>query len=194
MIIAAPLSLNAETRRPGRTDMAQLAAELDAALRRAHARRDTVPARQELPATSISRQDVVDAMNVYRRQHGLAPLRLDERLNAAADDRSRDMFKQRYFDHVAPDGRQPFEWVKYRNYRYSTAGENLAEGQRSAAQVARGWMDSPGHRANILGRSFEDVGVSIVRGSPTGRTNGYTFVALYAREGRTTYQTASRAR
>ncbi len=123
-------------------------------------------------------------MNAHRRRHGLGPLSLNGKLNLAASDRVRDMFEQGYFDHVSPDGTQPFVWARHRGYRYSTIGENLAEGQRSAREVVNGWMNSPGHRANILGSSFEDCGLAIAPGSPTGRTRGYTFVALYAREAR----------
>jgi uncharacterized protein YkwD len=132
--------------------------------------------------TEISAETIVAAMNAERRQRGLKELRLDARLNAAAADRARDMFAKGYFNHVSPDGTQPFVWVKNHHYRYATIGENLADGYRSARAVVEGWMRSPGHRANVLGNSFQDVGLSIVRGSPTRHTNGYTVVALYARE------------
>jgi uncharacterized protein YkwD len=198
----APLSASAETRRLSQTELTEIAAQvLNAILaaRRAEPpapphpsrapreeeRRESTSQRQSptsVEAGAVSVRGVVDAMNAERRQVGLAPLRLDSRLNAAAADRARDMFEKGYFDHVAPDGTQPFVWVRYRGYRYATVGENLAEGYRSGRGVVNGWMNSPGHRANLLGRSFEDVGVAIVRGSPTGRSNGYTFVALYARE------------
>jgi uncharacterized protein YkwD len=132
--------------------------------------------------TEISAESIVAAMNAERRQRGLGELRLDSRLNAAATDRARDMFAKSYFNHISPDGTQPFVWVKNHHYRYATIGENLADGYRNARAVVDGWMRSPGHRANVLGTSFEDVGLSIVRGSPTRRTNGYTVVALYAHE------------
>jgi uncharacterized protein YkwD len=144
--------------------------------------------------TEISAESIVAAMNAERRQRGLGELRLDARLNAAAADRARDMFAKGYFNHVSPDGTQPFVWVKNHHYRYATIGENLADGYRSARAVVDGWMHSPGHRANVLGTSFEDVGLSIVRGSPNRHTNGYTVVALYAREaaGREVVTVASR--
>lgn len=131
---------------------------------------------------TISAAAILAEMNQQRQRQGLGPLRLNGRLNLAASDRVRDMFDQRYFDHVSPDGTQPFVWARHRGYRYSTIGENLAEGQRSAREVVNGWMNSPGHRANVLGSSFQDCGLAIAQGSPTGRTRGYTFVALYARE------------
>ena len=135
-------------------------------------------------SSAISAAAILDEMNQHRRRYGLAPLSLNGKLSLAASDRVRDMFDQRYFDHVSPDGTQPFVWARHRGYRYSIIGENLAVGQRSAREVVNGWMSSPGHRANILGSSFRDCGLAIAQGSPTGRTRGYTFVALYAREAR----------
>ena len=127
-----------------------------------------------------SPEAVLDEMNRERRRRGLPALLLSRSLNAAAEDRLRDMFEQGYFAHDAPDGTSPFVALRRRGYRFLSAGENLASGQGSATQVVEQWMRSPGHRANILGR-FEDAGIAIAPGSPTGRGRGYTFVALYAR-------------
>lgn len=123
---------------------------------------------------------LLHAMNEQRVRRGLPPLHRNVRLDAAAADRIRDMFEFRYFDHIAPDGTEPFVWVRQRGYRYATVGENLATGQRAARQVVEQWMASPGHRANILG-NFHDTGIAIASGSPTGRSRGYTFVAMYGR-------------
>ena len=191
---AVPLSASAETRRLSETDVSRIAAQVlntIMATRRAQPpapqagppRQTTPTPAQASPTTSaVTAQSILVAMNAERQARGLGPLRLDSRLSAAASDRARDMFDKHYFDHVAPDGTQLFVWVKRHSYRYSIVGENLAEGYRTASGIVDGWMDSPGHRANILGRSFQDVGLSIVRGSPTRRTFGYTVVALYGRE------------
>jgi uncharacterized protein YkwD len=127
-----------------------------------------------------SPEAVLVEMNRERRRRGLPELFMSRRLNAAAEDRLRDMFEQHYFAHDAPDGTSPFVALRRRGYRYLSAGENLASGQRSAAEVVEQWMRSPGHRANVLGR-FEDAGIAVAPGSPTRRSAGYTFVALYAR-------------
>jgi uncharacterized protein YkwD len=127
-----------------------------------------------------SPEAVLEEMNQQRRRRGLPPLSLSRRMNAAAQDRLRDMFEQGYFAHEAPDGTSPFVALRRHGYRYLSAGENLAMGQRSAEQVVDSWMRSAGHRANVLGR-FEDAGIAIAPGSPTGGGAGYTFVALYAR-------------
>ena len=80
-------------------------------------------------------------MNRERAAHGLGPLRLEPRLTLAASDRIGDMMRKRYFDHVSPDGVQPFTWVRKRGYRYRTIGENLALGYRSSQSVVTGWMN-----------------------------------------------------
>jgi uncharacterized protein YkwD len=141
-------------------------------------------------AGGVSRGLLLAAMNEQRERRGLPPLHRNVRLDAAAADRMRDMFAYGYFDHVAPDGTEPFTWVREHGYRYTAVGENLATGQRAARQVVDQWMGSPGHRANILG-NFEDTGIAIAVGSPDGRRGrGYTFVAMYGRardDGRTAW-------
>ena len=197
-----PMSLFAESRPLDQTAVNRIASQVVSAIlqrqQRPASARQPAPerssSREIRPSSSattgartssaISAEAILAEMNVHRRRHGLRPLSLNGRLTLAAGDRVRDMFDQRYFDHVSPHGTQPFVWARQRGYRYSTIGENLAEGQRSAREVVNGWMKSPGHRANILGTSFEDCGLAIASGSPTGRTRGYTFVALYAREAR----------
>lgn len=184
VVLAMPLSLFAEKSTVRRTDLEQLAADLERVLGkgsvevRGTERRPSTPS--AVPVAGSVDEQVVEAMNVERRARGLQPLRLNRQLSLAADDRIRDMFSQRYFDHVAPDGTQPFVWVTRRGYRYGTVGENLAVGYRSADRVVNGWMNSPGHRANLLGRKFDEVGISVASGSPTNGYRGPTVVALYA--------------
>jgi uncharacterized protein YkwD len=123
---------------------------------------------------------LLEAMNRQRAAHGLEPLRLNSRLSLAAQDRVNDMFEQRYFDHVAPDGTHPFTWVKRRGYEYRAAGENLAVGYATADRIVNGWMKSPGHRRNILGRSFDETGIAVAPGAPLRGYGGPTVVAIYA--------------
>jgi uncharacterized protein YkwD len=190
--LLAPLSAFAEPRPMTATDMRRMAAELQAAIDRAHAQNrnaERPTSRKQVPsatagAASFSALDVLDQMNAVRREHGLRPLQMNRALTLAAGDRIDDMFTRRYFDHVAPDGTQPFVRATNRGYRYMTIGENLAAGQRTAQQVVADWMNSPGHRANILGRAFEDCGIAVAPGSPVAQSRGYTFVVLYASEAR----------
>lgn len=133
--------------------------------------------RTRIPATAL-----LDAMNREREARGLAPLRLSRRLTLAAGDRLAEMMERRYFSHVSPDGRAPFEVIEERGYDFREAGENLAAGFASANLVVAAWMKSPGHRENLLSPSFEAVGVAICDDAPTDDMRGHTFVALYGAE------------
>ncbi len=119
------------------------------------------------------------ATNQERALNGLPPLRLNRKLSLAATDRVNDMFSKQYFDHVAPDGLEPFTWADKRGYRYRLIGENLAVGYRSAGAVVDGWMHSPGHRANILTTGFDEIGIAVANGSPARGYAGPLVVALY---------------
>lgn len=163
-------------------DLDALARDLERVLGRGSVtvqrRASGAPTRSDREA--VSARALVDAMNRQRAAYGLGPLRLNESLSLAATDRVADMFEQRYFAHVAPDGTQPFVWIHRRGYHYRTAGENLAVGYTTADRVVGGWMRSPGHRANILGRSFEEIGIAVANGAPLRGYGGPTVVALYA--------------
>ena len=135
--------------------------------------------RRTIPARQSGTHELVEEMNRERAAYGLEPLRLNENLSQAAQDRIVDMFDQRYFAHVAPDGTQPFTWVARRGYRYRAVGENLAVGYPTAARVVRGWMESPGHRANILQRNFDEIGIAVANGAPVRGYAGPTIVAIY---------------
>lgn len=129
----------------------------------------------------LSAQALVEAMNRQRAAAGLGPLRLNEKLNAAADDRMRDMFAKHYFSHVSPDGLDPFSWADREGYDYRAIGENLAVGYRTAADVVDGWMHSEHHRENVLGASYEEIGIAIADASPARPFHAPTVVALYGK-------------
>lgn len=135
-----------------------------------------------LPGTEITRSNIVQYMNYYRGVHGLVPLREDARLNSAAEDRLRDMEDLEYFAHVSPAGTVPFVWIRSRGYQYQAAGENLAQGFESTQILLEAWMESPGHRKNILSADFRDVGIGIIDGTPMGRATGKSIVVLFASE------------
>lgn len=103
-------------------------------------------------------QEVIDLTNAERADAGCDPLRADARLYEAAALHSDDMVERDYFDHVSPDGDGPGERAERAGYE-SWGGENIAWGYRDAAAVVEGWMDSPGHRANILNCDFVAIGV-----------------------------------
>jgi len=104
--------------------------------------------------------DVVDLTNQARQKHGCGAVTADPRLAKASRDHSRDMVEQGYFDHVTPDGVDP--WARAHRAGYADpASENIAMGQRSPSDVVDAWLASPGHRANILDCAVTDVGVGL---------------------------------
>lgn len=102
---------------------------------------------------------VFDLVNEERAIHGVRPLSRDDRLLDAARAHSEDMATNDYFDHDSQDGRSPGTRILEAGYSWNTYGENIAYGYRSPESVMSGWMNSPGHRNNILNSSFCDLGV-----------------------------------
>ncbi|HSP32786.1 MAG TPA: CAP domain-containing protein [Thermoanaerobaculia bacterium] len=133
-------------------------------------------------ASNITRASVVAEMNVRRAAFGLPALQKDSRLDGAADDRINDMEDLDYWGHVSPEGREPFVWLKPHGYDYRLAGENLAAGFDTVEILVDAWMESKGHRANILSPEYRDVGVAIVDGLPGGRGAGKSVVVLFGRQ------------
>jgi stress response protein SCP2 len=114
--------------------------------------------------------EVVVATNAERARYGLAALGVDARLAAAAQAHSDDMVRRDFFSHANPDGQQVWDRALAQGYAYRKVAENIAAGQRSAAEVVRGWMDSPGHRANILDGELTQIGVGHALGGGYGTT------------------------
>jgi uncharacterized YkwD family protein len=117
---------------------------------------------QQNSALSQFEQQVVELTNQERANNGLQPLQIDEPLSNVARDKSRDMAGNGYFDHNSPSYGSPFDMMNSYGISYNTAGENIAKGQRSPQEVVQAWMDSPGHRANILNGNFTHIGVGHV--------------------------------
>ncbi|HEY2324156.1 MAG TPA: CAP domain-containing protein [Thermoanaerobaculia bacterium] len=132
-------------------------------------------------AADITPDTVLSEMNVYRAKEGLAPLHFDQRLVLAAGDRMQDMEDLAYWSHDAPDGRSPFTWLKPRGYDFRYAGENLATGFETVELLVQGWMESPGHRANIMSVDYDDVGIAVIDGSTTHRATGKSIVVMFGR-------------
>ncbi|MBN0043822.1 TerD family protein [Streptomyces actuosus] len=112
--------------------------------------------------------EVADLTNRERSRAGLRPLSADPRLAAAARAHSADMAARAYHAHTSPDGTRPRDRAAAAGSTRGTIGENIACGQRSPAEVVAGWMDSPGHRANILRPAFTHIGVGFAGGGPSG--------------------------
>lgn len=112
--------------------------------------------------------EVIDLTNRERARAGLPPLSRDPRLAAAAQAHSADMVARDFYSHTAPDGGGPRDRAAAAGSALRTVGENIACGQRSAAEVVQGWMNSPGHRANILQAGFTRIGVGFAGGGRAG--------------------------
>lgn len=132
-------------------------------------------------ATEITQQSVIAEMNARRARIGLSPLREDTRLTEAAQDRMRDMEEQGYWAHTSPDGRSPFEWLRPRGYQFAYAGENLAAGFETTEVLVDGWMESKGHRENILSPFYSECGIAIIDGATTRKQTGRSVVVMFAR-------------
>ncbi|MEU1595473.1 CAP domain-containing protein [Streptomyces sp. NPDC005708] len=113
-------------------------------------------------------EEVTALTNAERAATGLPPLAADPLLAAAAQAHSANMVARAFYAHTSPDGREPWDRAAAAGSRHRTIGENIACGQRSPAEVVRGWMDSPGHRANILKPAFTHIGVGFVGGGQAG--------------------------
>lgn len=112
--------------------------------------------------------EVIALTNAERAAARLAPLAQDPRLAAAAQAHSDDMVARDFYSHTGPEGHQPWDRARAAGATHRGIGENIACGQRSPAEVVRGWMDSPGHRANILKPDFTHIGVGHATGSRAG--------------------------
>lgn len=119
-------------------------------------------------SNEITAANVLRLMNDYRSSAGLAPLHSDERLDLAAADRMHQMEEESFWSHESPRGESPFQWLDRHAYRYRSAGENLAQGFETARLLVQSWMESPGHRDNILSSAYEDCGIAIIDGSTLG--------------------------
>ena len=112
---------------------------------------------------SAFEQQVVELTNAERTKAGLAPLQVDTKLMAAAREKSQDMQTNNYFSHTSPTFGSPFDRLTALGISYTAAGENIAQGQRTPQEVVQGWMNSSGHRANILNANFTHIGVGYVQ-------------------------------
>jgi uncharacterized protein YkwD len=108
--------------------------------------------------------EVLRLINIEREREGVAPLRMaadNSNLTAAANLRAEEITV--HWAHDRPDGRSWHTVFDEYDVDYRRAGENLAQGHSSPAHVVRGWMDSPGHRANIMRADYHEVGIGVLR-------------------------------
>ena len=104
-------------------------------------------------------------VNQARAENGLSALSLNDSLSAVAQKKAEDMKNNNYFSHTSPTYGSPFDMIKNAGISYRSAGENIAMGQKTAEAVFNAWMNSSGHRANILSSKFTQMGIGVTDGS-----------------------------
>lgn len=113
--------------------------------------------------------EVLRLVNQERAKHGLKSLTMSTKLIDLAEMKSKDMAEKHYFDHTSPTYGTPFQMLQKYGVSYRAAGENIAAGQRTAEEVMNAWMNSSGHRANILNGSYTEIGVGYYAGGSYGK-------------------------
>ncbi|HBL6448524.1 TPA: sporulation protein [Clostridioides difficile] len=114
---------------------------------------------------SAYQKEVVDLVNIERAKAGLNPLTLDSSISNVATKKSQDMIDDNYFSHNSPTYGSPFDMLKKFGISYKTAGENIAMGQKTPKEVVNAWMNSEGHRKNIMNPNFSKIGVGVAQKS-----------------------------
>jgi uncharacterized YkwD family protein len=117
----------------------------------------------KVSASTFANQ-VVSLVNQERAKANLKPLASNPALSAMALDKAKDMYNKHYFDHTSPTFGSPFDMMKSYGIRYTYAGENIAMGQKTPQEVMKAWMNSTGHRQNILSPNFTKIGTAYYNG------------------------------
>lgn len=119
-----------------------------------------IPAQADVKAIELK---VVELVNKVRVQNGLQPLTNNWQLERVARYKSADMLNKNYFSHISPTYGSPFTMMQNFGIQFSSAGENIAMGQRTPEEVMNAWMNSPGHKANILSPTYTQIGVGMAK-------------------------------
>jgi uncharacterized protein YkwD len=122
----------------------------------------------KLPSVSrkaLSGNSIVNLTNKARAANGLPPLTENNLLNSIAESRARDMLENQYFDHVSPTGQQASDLAENIGYHYKIIAENIGTGDfLNDQKIVDGWMQSPGHRENILSTEVQEIGAAVLKG------------------------------
>ncbi|MEU2155370.1 CAP domain-containing protein [Streptomyces sp. NPDC019396] len=168
---SAEASEAASTPKPTASKPASKPAEKPAAAKPAAKPTTTKPAAPK-PATTASKPAapatgdaarIVALVNAERSKAGCSPVKLNATLSKAAQAHSEDMASHKNMSHTGSDGSDPGARITRAGYDWSTYGENVAYGYDSPESVMAGWMDSPGHKANILNCEFKEIGVGLAQ-------------------------------
>jgi len=126
---------------------------------------------EEVPKTFLTQAGIIQWTNIQREKYGLPPLKESPELDASAVMKAQDMLVKQYFGHLSPSGEGVADLVKIVGYQFIAIGENLALGNFQDDEIlVEGWMDSPGHRQNILSLQYQEIGVAVLQGEFKGKT------------------------
>lgn len=115
-------------------------------------------------SADINAQELIKLTNLARKQNNIPELIINQKLETAALEKARDLLAKNYFAHTSPNGRPFYRWIQEADYQYQSAGENLAIDFITNKAVVKAWMESPGHRDNILNQEFKEIGMATVAG------------------------------
>ena len=118
---------------------------------------------QKDTAASSYEKEVIRLVNEIRAKNSLGTLKEDWELSRVARYKSEDMKNNNYFSHTSPTYGSPFDMMKKFGISYRGAAENIAKGQKTPQEVVNAWMNSSGHRANILNKNYTHIGVGYVK-------------------------------
>ncbi len=116
-------------------------------------------------SSAITEENIILLTNHTREEFNLTKLKFSSPLAQAAQAKANDMAEKGYFAHTSPDGRLPWDFMKAEGYEYIMAGENLAVNFLEAESVENAWMNSPTHKANIINKNYEEIGIGIAQGN-----------------------------
>ena len=134
-----------------------------------------------IPAVAFGSTTIFELTNQARTTNGLTEFELSEELTFAAQAKAEAMVENNYFEHTSPDGTTGWDYINDAGYEYTFAGENLAASNEDDVSVVDGWLNSPGHRANLLNEDFSKIGLGIAyKDSYEEFRNVFFIVALYA--------------
>lgn len=133
-------------------------------------------------ATAINalENEVIRLTNIERSKRGLATLKTNWQLSRCARYKSQDMINRGYFAHQSPTYGSPFDMIESFGISMAAGGENIAMGQRTPQEVVKAWMNSPGHRGNMLSTAFTEIGVGVAR----NKNGSYYWTQMFIRPGR----------
>lgn len=131
-------------------------------------------------ATQVSINTLLSSTNEQRSENGRPALKINPKLNAAAQAKANDMTARNYWSHNTPDGKEPWTFIQASGYDYQKAGENLAYGFNSSQDTIIGWMNSPSHKENLLDKNYTEVGFGFANAKDYNKSGPETVVvAMY---------------